>query len=84
MPTTIDPSLLRELGSGLVDPDCPDGRVCVRCAVPATLYAVDLLGTAWDTCAAHHGQVMLALLRGEVEDIERSLSAPTLKLLKSP
>jgi hypothetical protein len=81
---TVDPSLLRELGSGLVDPQHPDGRVCVRCGARATLYAVDLLGTAWDTCPRHHGPVMVDLHHGKVDDIEHRLNVPTLRLVERP
>ncbi|GAA5158052.1 hypothetical protein [Amycolatopsis dongchuanensis] len=84
MCSAVDPSLLRELGSGLVDPERPDGRVCVRCGAPATLYAVDLLESVWDTCARHHGAVMIDLLHGEVEDIGPGWRRPALKLLRFP
>ncbi|TNC24334.1 hypothetical protein [Amycolatopsis alkalitolerans] len=80
----VEPALLRELGSGLVDPEHPDGRECVRCGVPASLYAVDLLGTAWDTCPRHHGAVLLDLLHGKVDDVDTRLTGATLRLVGTP
>ncbi|MTD56130.1 winged helix-turn-helix domain-containing protein [Amycolatopsis pithecellobii] len=60
----VEPALLRELPSGLADPNNSDGHTCYRCGKTADLYSLDLNDKLWWTCTDHHGRLMQELLRG--------------------